>query len=155
MRSDAATAKDYLAGLPDDRKSAMAKLRSVINKNLPKGFDEVMSYGMLGWVVPHKLYPGGYHCDPKQPLPFVNLASQKNHISLYHMGLYSSGDLLTWFEKEWPKHSSKKLDMGKCCVRFKKPEDIPYELIGKLVSRIKPQEWIRYYSQFDPRNKTA
>ncbi|MGD9587337.1 MAG: DUF1801 domain-containing protein [Pyrinomonadaceae bacterium] len=145
MRSEAEKPQEYYKNLPDDRRAAMAKLRSTIKKNLPKGFEEVMGYGMPGWVVPHKLYPGGYHCDPKQPLPFLSLASQKNYISLYHMGLYSNGDLLKWFESEWPKHSTKKLDMGKCCVRFKKPDDIPYDLIGRLVAKITPKEWIDTY----------
>lgn len=145
MRSEAKSANAYIESLPDERREAIAKLRKIIVRNLPKGFEETMSYGMLAWVVPHKLYPGGYHCDPKQPLPFLNLASQKNYISLYHMGLYSSGDLLNWFETEWPKYSTKKLDMGKCCVRFKKPDDIPFELIGRLVAKITPKEWIDTY----------
>ncbi|MGQ0541889.1 MAG: DUF1801 domain-containing protein [Blastocatellia bacterium] len=153
MQSNAATPKEYISTLPDDRKDAVVKLRNAINKNIPKGFEEAMGYGMLGWVVPHKLYPGGYHCDPKQPLPFLGLASQKNYISLYHMGLYSDGPLLDWFTGEWQKASAKKLDMGKCCVRFKKPEDIPYDLIGKLVKKITPKQWIEIYEQQDPRVK--
>ncbi|HKZ36872.1 MAG TPA: DUF1801 domain-containing protein, partial [Chryseolinea sp.] len=115
-------------------------------KNLPKGFKEVMSYGMLGYVVPHTLYPNGYHCDPKQPLPFISLASQKSHIALYHMGLYA-GKNLDWFTKEWSKTTDKKLDMGKSCIRFKKPEDVPMELIGELASKITPKEWIVMYEK--------
>ena len=153
MRSEAKTPQEYFNNLPDDRRQAMTKLRNTIKKNLPKGFQEVMGYGMPGWVVPHKLYPAGYHCDPKQPLPFAGLASQKNYISFYHMGLYSDSDLLKWFEMEWPKNSSRKLDMGKCCVRFKNPNDIPYDLIGKLVSRMSPKDWVEYYSKNDPRNR--
>ncbi|MBX7153582.1 MAG: DUF1801 domain-containing protein [Candidatus Kapaibacterium sp.] len=144
MKSDATTPDEYIETLPDDRKQAISKLRKVIKKNLPKGFKEVMGYGMIGYVIPHTLYPKGYHCDPKQPLPFINLASQKNHIAVYHMGLYA-GAHLEWFKTEWSNHSTKKLDMGKSCIKFKKPEDIPYDLIGELVSKITPQEWIEMY----------
>lgn len=146
MKSTATTPDAYLESLPDERRPIITALREVILKNLPKGFEEQMSYGMLGWVVPHSRYPAGYHCDPKLPLPFLNLASQKNHISLYHSALYE-GELLNWFRAEWPKHSSKKLDMGKCCVRFKKPEDVPLALIGQLVSKVTPQQWIDYYEE--------
>ncbi|NOT46466.1 MAG: DUF1801 domain-containing protein [Acidobacteria bacterium] len=128
----------------------MTKLRKAIKKNLPKGFQEVMVYGSLGWVVPHSLYAQGYHCDPATPLPFINVASQKNHIAVYHMGIYSSGPLLEWFKGEWPKHSSKKLDMGKSCIRFKKPEDVPVALIGELASKMTPQEWINIYEKLKP-----
>ncbi|MBX7041326.1 MAG: DUF1801 domain-containing protein [Ignavibacteria bacterium] len=145
MQSKAATPDDYIESLPDDRKEALIKLRKIIKKNLPKGFSEEMNYGMLGYVVPHKLYPKGYHCDPKLPLPFLAVASQKNFIALYHMGIYSKKDLLDWFTMEFPKHSKKKLDMGKSCIRFKKPEDIPYELIGELVSKMTPADWITCY----------
>jgi len=153
MRSDATTPDEYIKNLPEDRRTAMAELRKTIKKNLPKGFKEAMGYGMLGWVVPHKLYPGGYHCDPAQPLPFLGIASQKNHIALYHMGLYFDEKLLKWFEGEWKKASSRKLDIGKSCIRFKRPADIPFELIGKLVTKITPQQWIESYSKFDPRNR--
>lgn len=146
MKSTATTPDAYLESLPDERRPIITALREVILKSLPKGFEEQMSYGMLGWVVPHSRYPAGYHCDPKLPLPFLNLASQKNHISLYHSALYE-GELLNWFRAEWPKHSSKKLDMGKCCVRFKKPEDVPLALIGQLVSKVTPQQWIDYYEE--------
>ncbi|MGB7207302.1 MAG: DUF1801 domain-containing protein [Pyrinomonadaceae bacterium] len=153
MQSNAATPDEYIASLPDDRKEVMTKLRSVIKKTLPRGFQEVMCYGSLGWVVPHKLYSAGYHCDPKQPLPFLGIASQKNHIAVYHMGIYSSGPLLDWFKAEWPKHSSKKLDMGKSCIRFRKPEDVPVALIGELVSKMTPQEWIEIYESVKPPSK--
>ena len=106
-----------------------------------------MTYGMIGWVVPHSLYPPGYHCDPKLPLGFMNLASQKNHISLYSMCLYGGGPQLEWFQKEWPKHSNKKLNMGKSCIRFAKPEDVPLDLIGQLASRVTPQQWIEIYEK--------
>ncbi len=144
MQSKAETPDQYITELADDRKEAVSKLRKTISKNLPKGFKEEMSYGMIGWVVPHKLYPTGYHCDPKLPLPFLGLALQKNYISFYHMGLYD-GPLLEWFRAEWAKVAGKKLDMGKCCVRFKKPEEIPFELIGELVSKVTPSEWIGIY----------
>ena len=124
----------------------MAKLRTVIRENLPKGFKEVMD-GMLHYVVPHSIYPDGYHCNPKQPLPFISLASQKNFIALYHMGIYSDNKLLNWFTKEYPSHSKSKLDMGKSCIRFKKVNDIPYDLIGELVSKITVDEWIFFYEK--------
>ena len=123
----------------------MTELRKVILSNLPKGFKEVMGYGMLGYVVPHTLYPDGYHCDPKLPLPFINLASQKNFIAVYHMGIYSDPKLLKWFTDEFSKHSKNKLDMGKSCMRFKKPEQIPFKLIGELASKMSPQDWIDQY----------
>lgn len=145
MQSKAATPDEYIESLPEERKEALAKLRKIIKKNLPKGFSEEMNYGMLGYVVPHKLYPKGYHCDPKLPLPFLAVASQKNYVALYHMGIYAKKDLLDWFKKEFPKHSKKKLDMGKSCIRFKKTEDIPYELIGELVSKMTPADWIECY----------
>lgn len=148
MRSNAQTPKEYIDSLPEDRKPVMSAIRKAIKKNLPKGFKEVMSYGMLGWVVPHSLYSAGYHCDPKMPLPFINLASQKNHIAVYHMGFY--GPLLEWLKSEWPDHSTRKLDMGKCCLRFKKIDDIPVTLIGELCTRMTPQEWIRLYEKAKP-----
>ena len=147
MQSKASTPEEYIDSLPADRKQTMSELRKVILKNLPKGFSEVMSYGMLGYVVPHSLFPDGYHCDPKQPLPFICIASQKNFVALYHMGLYGSEKLLDWFTKEYPKHSSSKLDMGKSCVRFKKLDQIPFQLIGELVSKVTPQQWIDTYQK--------
>lgn len=154
MRSNAESANEYLDSLPEERKEVMTRLRSAIKKNLPKGFDEVMNYGMLCWVVPHKLYSAGYHCDPSQPLPFMSVASQKSHIAVYHMGVYSSTPLLEWFRAEWPKHSSKKLDMGKSCIRFKKPEDVPVSLIGELASKMTASEWIELYESLKPPPKT-
>ncbi len=145
MPSTAATPQDYIAQLPEDRKEIMTKLRKVIVENLPEGFVEVMNYGMIGYVVPHSLYPDGYHCDPKLPLPFINIASQKNLVALYHMGIYASPELLSWFQEEYPKHVKTKLDMGKSCIRFKKPEHIPLSLIGDLASKISPQKWIAIY----------
>jgi hypothetical protein len=123
----------------------MQKLRNSIIENIPQGFEEVMSYGMLGFVIPHSIYPEGYHCDPKLPLPFINLASQKNFIALYHMGIYADNQLLEWFVAEYPKNSKTKLDMGKSCIRFKKLDDIPYELIGDLAGKISVTDWIKSY----------
>ena len=125
----------------------MDKIYKAITKNLPKGFAEGMGYGMLGWSVPHSLYPPGYHCDPKQPLPFLGIASQKNFIALYHMGIYSDPKLLKWFTDEYPKHCKRKLDMGKSCIRLKYMDDIPYKLIGELASKMTPQEWITTYER--------
>jgi uncharacterized protein YdhG (YjbR/CyaY superfamily) len=147
MQSQASTPDEYFATLPEDRRAAMLQLRKVIKKNLPKGFQEVMNYGMPGYVVPHKIYPSGYHCDPKLPLPFLGVASQKNSINFYHMGIYADPKLLKWFTSEFPKHSKKKLDMGKSCVRFKKTEDIPFDLLGELVSKMSPQDWITLYEK--------
>ena len=144
MQSKASTPEEYIEQLPEDRKDIIKKLRKVIVKNLPKGFSERMGYGMIAYVVPHSLYPPGYHCDPALALPFISLASQKNHIALYHMGIYG-GAHLDWFVKEWTKHSTKKLDMGKACIRFKKPEDVPLDLIGELCTRMTPQQWIELY----------
>jgi len=147
MQSKASTVDAYIDELPEDRKAAIKKLRAVIKKNLPKGFKEGMGYGMIGYVVPHTLYPKGYHCDPKLPLPFLSLAWQKNFIAVYHMGIYASPVLLQWFTEAHAKASTKKLDMGKSCIRYKKPEDIPYELIGELAARITPAEWIAMYEK--------
>lgn len=147
MRSDAKTPQEYIDSLPDDRKEAIKELRKVVLKNLPKGFSEVMAYGMLGYVVPLSKYPAGYHCDPKLPLGFMNIASQKNFISIYHMCMYGDGKLLKWFTDEYPKHTKAKLDMGKSCVRFKKLDQIPFKLIGELASKITPDQWIEIYEK--------
>jgi uncharacterized protein YdhG (YjbR/CyaY superfamily) len=147
MQSKAATVDDYIKELPKERQEAVTKLRKEIRKNLPKGFKEGMGYGMMGYSVPHSLYPAGYHCDPKQPLPFMGLASQKNFIAVYHMGVYADPKLLKWFTDEYKKVGVGKLDMGKSCIRFKKPENIPYKLIGELVSKITPQQWIEKYEK--------
>ena len=136
---------DYIAQIPEERKKPMQKLRKTILKNIPKGFEETMNYGMIGYVVPHTLYPDGYHCDPKLPLPFMNIASQKNFIAVYHSGVYADKKMLDWFTSEFPKHSSRKLDMGKSCIRFKNIDEIPYDLIGELASKIEVREWIDMY----------
>ena len=145
MQSKAETPEQYIAELPEDRKEVIAKLRTIILENLPKGFEEQRTYGMLGYIVPHSRYPDGYHCDPKQPLPFMNLASQKNHIALYHSCVYSDPKLLNWFKKEWPKHATSKLDMGKSCIRFKNPKKIPFDLIAELVKKVSVDQWIEKY----------
>lgn len=147
MQSKATSVKEYLEEVPDDRKEFFQKLRDTILANLPKGFQEEMNYGMIGYVVPLSLYPAGYHSTPNTPLPFVNIASQKNHIALYHMGLYSDPALLDWFVKEYAKHGTSKLDMGKSCIRFKKPEQIPFDLIGRLMKKISSAEWIKTYEE--------
>ncbi|MFN5417739.1 MAG: DUF1801 domain-containing protein [Flavobacteriia bacterium] len=145
MQSKAATVEQYLTELPDERQEAMNSLRQIIVNNLPEGFNETMSYGMITYCVPHSTYPDGYHCDPKQALPFVSVASQKNFIAIYHMGIYAMPELLSWFLEEFPKHSKKKLDMGKSCIRFKKLEDIPFDLIAELMQKITVQDWIECY----------
>jgi len=147
MQSKAKTPKEYVDSLPEERKKAISELRKVIKKNLPKGFVEEMSYGMLGYVVPHSLYPPGYHCNPELPLPFMNIASQKNFISVYHMGVYADKATAKWLMTEYTKRTGKKVDSGKSCLRFKKPDDIPYELIGELASRITPKQWIAAYEK--------
>lgn len=145
MQSVATTPDQYMSELPDDRKAPMQALRNTILTNLPEGFVEQMSYGMIGYVVPHSRYPAGYHCDPKLPLPFITIASQKNFVALYHMGIYADESLLNWFVQEYPAHSKAKLDMGKSCIRFKKPELMPLNLIGELISKMSPQDWIDRY----------
>lgn len=145
MQYKAETPEGYISQLPDDRKAPMNKLRKIIKENLPKGFKETMGYGMIGYVVPHSKYPEGYHCDPKLPLPFMNLASQKNFIAVYNMGIYSKKEIYDWFVSEYPKRCKRKLDMGKSCIRFKYLEDIPYDLIGELASKITVDEWINSY----------
>lgn len=145
MQYDAATPSEYMQTIPDERKEPMEKLRKAIVANIPDGFEETIIYGMLGWVVPHSLYPSGYHCDPKLPLSFLSIASQKNFISFYHMGIYADKELYDWFVAEYPKHCKTKLDMGKSCIRFKNPKNIPYDLIAELVSKVSPQQWIAMY----------
>ena len=147
MQSSAKTVEDYIAELPDDRKEFIIKLRQTVLDNLPNGLVEQMNYGMIGYVVPHSYYPDGYHCNPKDPLPFINIANQKNHIGFYHMGVYAKPELLNWFTDEFPKHSKYKLDMGKSCVRYKKPERITFDLIAELMNRMTVDEWIKLYEE--------
>ena len=147
MKYEANTPDDYMASLPEDRKTVLSRLRSLANEHLPDGFEETLSYGMIGWVVPHELYPKGYHCNPELPLPFLNMASQKNFIAVYHSGIYANKVLHDWFVGEYPKHSRYKLDMGKSCIRFKKLDDIPYPLLGELFEKITPEQWIELYEK--------
>ena len=148
MANNFKTPEDYVAQIPEERKTAFEALRQTVLKNLPEGFKEVISYGMIGYVVPFATYPQGYHCSPELPLPFMNLANQKNFIALYHMGIYTDPDLLSWFQSQYPKHCKTKLDMGKSCIRFKKPDQIPLELIAELCQKMTPKDWImRYESQ--------
>ena len=152
MKIDASTPNEYIDKLPEDRKQAMNKLRKTILDNLPNEFTETISYGMIGYVVPHSIYPNGYHCDPKLPLPFMNIASQKNFIAIYHMGLYTNPKLMNWFLQEYPKHCKTKLDMGKSCIRFKKMDQIPFTLIGELSKKITVKEWIETYEESYKKN---
>lgn len=145
MQSIALTPDQYIEELPEDRKVVMQKLRKITLDNLPKGFKEMMTYGMLGYVVPHEIYPNGYHCDPKLPLGFFAIASQKNTINIYHMVIYCDPKLKDWFVAEYPKHCKSKLDMGKSCIRFKKMDDIPYDLIAELLTKISVEKWVEIY----------
>jgi hypothetical protein len=145
MQSKATTPDQYFAELPEERQAPMLKLRETILNNLDAKFEECMNYGMVGYVVPHSVYPDGYHCDPKLPLPFMNIASQKNFIALYHSGIYANPELMEWFVAEYPKYVKTKLDMGKSCIRFKKIDQIPYDLIAELVTKMTTDDWIELY----------
>ncbi len=147
MTIDAKTPDEYVSKVPEDRREAISRLRETVKTNLPKGFEECISYKMIGYVVPHSLYPNGYHPDPKLPLPFINIASQKNFVALYHSGIYADKNLHDWFVQEYPKHVKTKLDMGKSCIRFKNVNHIPYELIAALCSKMTPKNWIELYEQ--------
>lgn len=147
MNTSEITIEQYLEGIPEDRREALVKLRQLVLDNLPKGFAESISQGTISYTVPHSLYPKGYHCDPKQALPFLSIASQKNFIALYHMGIYAQPDLLNWFTEEYPKHNKTKLDMGKSCIRFKKPDQIPFVLLAELCSKMTPKQWIEIYDE--------
>ncbi|WP_062053809.1 DUF1801 domain-containing protein [Aquimarina longa] len=145
MQYKAKTPDEYIEAIPKERQAVMNTLRKVIKENLPQGFSEEINYGMIGYVVPHNIYPDGYHCDPKLPLPFMNIASQKNFIAVYHSGIYANADLMKWFVEEYPNYIKTKLDMGKSCIRFKKIDQIPMKLIGELAAKMTPQEWIDIY----------
>lgn len=147
MQSTSQTVNDYIDSLPDDRKAAINQLCDVLRQHLPAGFSEEMSYGMIGYVVPHALYPAGYHTNPKLPLPFINVGSQKNYVVLHHVGLFLDQALLDWFVGEYPKHSKTRLDMGKGCIRFKKADQIPYTLLAELAAKLTPEGWITIYEQ--------
>lgn len=145
MQYEANTPDEYIEQLPEERKVVISKVRNAILQQLPKGFQECISYKMIGYVVPHSAYPDGYHCNPKLPLPFMNLASQKNFVAVYHSGIYADPKLMDWFVSEYPKHCKRKLDMGKSCIRFKYMDDIPYELLGELASKMTVEDWISSY----------
>jgi len=154
MKHKADTPEAYIAQLPEERQEALSRLRKTVLDHLPKGFEEQMSYGMLGYVVPHSAYPNGYHCNPELPLPFINLASQKNFIALYHLAIYADHKLYSWFISEYPKHCKRKLDMGKSCIRFKSMNDIPYDLIAELCKKMSVDDWIALYENaLRPKNK--
>lgn len=147
MQIKANTIDEYFAALPKERRAALQKIRTTIQANIPPGFEEVMQYHMPSFVVPHSRYPDGYHCKPTDPLPFISIGSQKNFLALYHMGIYANEPLLKWFQEEYPKHSKRKLDMGKSCIRFKYMDHIPYTLIGNLASRMTVDDWITLYEK--------
>lgn len=147
MTSKATTPEEYIQEAPEERQEALKKLRKTIQQNLPKGFEEGMQYGMIGYYVPHSIYPAGYHCKPEEPLPFMSFASQKNSVNLYHSGIYANKKLHDWFVNEYPKYVKTKLDMGKSCVRFKKVEHIPYDLIAELVQKMSMEKWISIYEE--------
>lgn len=147
MKIKANSVEEYITLLPENRKETITKLRETVLNNLPEGFKEEINYDMIGYVVPHSIYPRGYHCNPSLPVPFINIGSQKNYIGFYHMGLYGFEEILEWFKTEYQNRCKYKLDMGKSCVRFKKLDDIPYDLIGELVSKISLKEWIEFYEK--------
>ncbi len=146
MQSKAATVDQYLAEIPEDRRSAISAVRAVLRKNLDKDIEEGMSYGMIGYAIPHRVFPAGYHCDPKQGLPFAAIASQKNYMSVYLMTIYGEGSQESWFREAWAK-TGKKLDMGKCCIRFKKLEDLALDVIGEAVRRVSAKDFITHYTR--------
>ena len=141
------SSESYIETIPDDRKKVFIRLLEIVRENIPEGFSEQIQYGMIGFVVPHNLYPEGYYAKPVEALPFVHLASQKHHIALYHMGLYSDKELLNWFREAYTKGVKNKLDMGKSCIRFRKFNDIPYDLIAQLMTKITVKDWIEMYEK--------
>lgn len=145
MKIPANSINEYLEALPEDRTKAIQRFIKIFEKHLPAGFEKGLNYGMPSFYVPHSRYPDGYHCDPKLPLPFINIASQKNFVALYHMGIYATPELLEWWQTEYPKHAKYKLDMGKSCVRFKRMDDIPWRLVEELAQKITPEAWIATY----------
>ncbi len=144
MRSQATGVEEYLAELTAERRETLQAVREVVLKNLPRGYEEGMQYGMIGYFVPHRLYPAGYHCDPRQPLPFASLASQKHHLSIYLTCIYSDPEHLAWFREAWAK-TGKKLDMGKGCVRFKTIDDVPLKVVGQAIKRVPVKKFIAQY----------
>lgn len=147
MQSDAKTPDEYVQQLPEKQQQPIQKLREVIKTNLQEGFEETMQYGMIGYVVPHSIYPDGYYVKPEEPLPFISLAAQKKHLALYHMGIYTTDSLMDWFVDEYKKRMGTEPDLGKSCIRFKKIDDIPYDLIGELCTKMNVNEWISIYEE--------
>lgn len=147
MQYKATSPEDYISQVPEERQATLKKLRKTVKDNLPKGFEEGIQYGMIGYFVPHSTYPDGYHCTPSEPLPFMSFASQKNSVNLYHSGIYAVPEIHDWFVSEYPKHSKRKLDMGKSCIRFKNMDDIPFDLIGELCKKLTVDEWIAIYEK--------
>jgi len=147
MKIEANTVQEYLDNIQEERKPAINRLRDIIKDNIPVGFEKCISFGMIGYVVPHTIYPDGYHCNTKLPLPFLNIANQKNFVAIYHMGLYANPDLMAWFIKEYPKHCKYKIDLGKSCIRFKKIDHIPFDLIEELVKKMTTNDWISIYEE--------
>jgi hypothetical protein len=152
MTSNAATVEEYLAQLPEDRREAIAAFREVILANLPAGVEEGMQYGMIGYFIPHSRYPNGYHCDPKQPLPFVHLASQKAHMAFYAFCLYPDTELKQWFQEAYAA-AGKKLDMGAACMRFKRLDQVPLDVIAQLLQRVTVEKFIEVYERSIPEKK--
>ena len=149
MQSKATTIDQYLASLPQERRDALLALRKVIHKNLGKGIEERVQYGMIGYCIPHSVYSAGYHCDPTQPLPYAMLASQKNHMALYLMSVYLEKGEEAWFRKAWTA-SGKKLDMGKSCVRFKRLDDVPLDVVGEAIARTSVEDLVTAYQRGRP-----
>ena len=147
MQYESNSVEEYLDVIPEDRREALTKIRKLLSDNIPIGFEETLGYGMPGYVVPHSIYPKGYHCNPKLPLPFINFASQKNYVAFYHMGIYAKPELLEWFVEEYPQHCNTKLDIGKSCLRFKEMADIPFDLLAELISKMTVDEWISVYEK--------
>ena len=145
MQYKANSPEEYINQVPQERQETLNKLRKIIKDNLPEGFEEGMQYSFISYFVPHSKYPDGYHCNPKEPLPFMSFASQKNSVNLYHMGIYAVPKLYDWFVNEYPKHCKRKLDMGKSCIRFKKLDEIPFDLIAELCKKMTVDEWINVY----------
>ncbi len=138
--------EDYFQNVPLERQQALREIWHLLETHLPEGFEPTIQYNMPSFVVPHQIYPAGYHCNPKDALPFISVASQKNFISLYHMGLYAEPALYDWFIQEYPKYSKYKLDMGKSCIRFKRMDDIPFELLASLFTKMSVEDWIQNYT---------
>lgn len=153
MNYKATSPEDYIDQLPEERKEVVTRIYNIFKNAMPEGFAYQLNYGMPSAVIPHSLYEGGYHCSPELPVPFVSVASQKNFVALYHSGIYSIPEVHDWFVNEYPNHCKRKLDMGKSCIRFKKMDDIPFDLIEELMTKLTPQDFLDVYSKVDPRNK--